>query len=478
MNRRYRYLALSQLVFRTLFLTLMVFWGTSCASYYQANRTFNKDFEAGNLAAAERTLSRQKEGVTSKDRFLYLVNRGLVASLQKNYKESNEFFEQAYLFGEDYRYSLLDGAIEALVSPALTVYRGEAHEHLLLLYYKALNYLKMGDNERALVECRRLNLRLQQLSDRFKVDNKYRKDAFIHNLMGIIYDADHDYNNAFIAYRNALEIYRTDFQPLFGVTAPEQLKKDLLRTAYLSGLDGEYRRFKKELEMEDYHYVPSPHGDLVFFWHNGLAPIKTEWSINFAVIKGQGGAFFFRNDDYGFDFPFTLQNEEERGGLENLHFFRVAFPRYTERPTYYRSAHLSFGGTQYPLELVEDINAIAHKALQDRMKTIFAKSLLRVALKKVSEKQLREKNEGLGTALGLFNAITERADTRNWQVLPHSISYARVALKEGENKVGFQGQNGEDVQGQYFYFQGEKGKTHFQTFSTMEVQEGFHYSFR
>ena len=51
--------------------------------------------------------------------------------------------------------------------------------------------------------------------------------------MGLIFDANRDYNNAFIAYRNAVDIYQEDYLPLFGLDAPKQLQQDLLRTAYL-----------------------------------------------------------------------------------------------------------------------------------------------------------------------------------------------------------------------------------------------------
>ncbi len=79
-----------------------------------------------------------------------------------------------------------------------------------LNYYKALNYINLGRYDEALVECRRINIKLNQLNDKYKdKKNKYSGDAFAHLLMGIIYDASKDYNNAFIAYRNALEVYET-----------------------------------------------------------------------------------------------------------------------------------------------------------------------------------------------------------------------------------------------------------------------------
>lgn len=38
-------------------------------------------------------------------------------------------------------------------------------------------------------------------------------------------------------------------------------------------------------------------------------------------------------------------------------------------------------------------------------------------------------------ALGLFNALTEKADTRHWENLPFEISYTRVRFPEGNHIV-------------------------------------------
>ena len=39
--------------------------------------------------------------------------------------------------------------------------------------------------------------------------------------------------------------------------------------------------------------------------------------------------------------------------------------------------------------------------------------------------------------LGIANAISEQADTRNWQTLPNRISYTRLPLQPGKNEVLF-----------------------------------------
>ncbi len=448
---------------------------TSCASFYQLNYEFNKNFEQGRIEEAASILDQNKKAAKSKTRFLYYANQGVVEHLLGNYKESNDWLEQAYLFGEDYHKNYLNFAASYFLNPNLIVYPGEDHEHLMLLYYKALNFLKMQDFESALVECRRLNQRLYELGDKYISENKYQKDAFVHNLMGIIYDASGDYNNAFIAYRNALEIYQNEFAEMFGLTAPEQLKKDLLRTASLAGFPEELDRFSAEFGM---HYVkqePSEGGELLFFWHNGLSPVKDEWSINFVAVKGDGGQVFFQNEEFGLNFPFYYDtNEEGNASITDLTGTRVAFPKYVEREPFFTSASLEINNYYYPLEKAEDINAIAFKTLRERMLEELGKGLLRVALKKIVEKQVRKEDETLGFLVGLVNFASEQADTRNWQTIPHSIHYSRVPLAAGENEVVLHTEAPRSAEStQTFKFVGQKGKTQFQTYQSLESNIAF-----
>ncbi|MDZ4713875.1 MAG: hypothetical protein SH819_00255 [Cytophagales bacterium] len=443
---------------------------TSCATYYQSNIAFNQVFEKGDLQDALKTLRARPSDGAGKKQFLYLVNNGLILSLLGRYNESNNYFEKAYNFGEDYHIDYLNQAASYLTNPNFTVYRGEDHEHLLLLYYKAINYLKLKKIDEALVECRRLNIRLQQLSDRYTSENKYRSDAFVNTLMGIIYETDRDYNNAFIAYRNAYEVYETDFRRLFGIGAPEQLKIDLLRMANLSGMEDDFEKFKIQFGMPDFQVKPRTGGELVFFWNNGLSPIKREWSINF-VISRNGDQMTFFNREMGMSFPFDMSgySDSDRKALTNLEVYRLTFPRYMERPLYFKSATLMGESGTYPVQLLEDVNKIAFKCLDERMHLELSKALLRVALKKATENQLRKENEGLGALMGVLNAITEKADTRNWQTLPHSISYARIPLKKGLNEVVFTttDEYGRSLKHPFTY-EVKKSETLFHTFTSLE----------
>jgi hypothetical protein len=71
------------------------------------------------------------------------------------------------------------------------------------------------------------------------------------------------------------------------------------------------------------------------------------------------------------------------------------------------------------------------------------KALSRLAIKKLAEAAARPKKddkkkdekEALATAIQLFSLVTEKADTRNWQSLPHTILYTRIPLQTGSNQI-------------------------------------------
>lgn len=442
----------------------------ACATYYQSNLSFNEVFERGDLNKALKSLQERPSEGAGKKQFLYFVNNGLVLSLLGKYNESNNYFERAYNFGEDYRINYANEAATYLTNPNFAVYRGEDHEHLLLLYYKAMNFLKLGKTDEALVECRRLNIRLQQLSDRYNTEDKYRKDAFVHTLMGLIYETDADYNNAFIAYRNALEAYEGEFFKLFNVGAPEQLKKDLLRTAKLSGLDQEYEEFREKFGMPEITTEENPGGELIFFWHNGLSPVKVEWSVTFA-ISNRNGMVYFTNESLGLSYAFSEADYKKSDvqSLSKLDVYRLTLPKYVERPNYYTSASLAVGDTTYSMQLLEDVNKVAFKCLDERMNLELSKALMRLAVKKAAEYSASDRDRWAGVIMGMINVITEAADTRNWQTLPHNISYARIPLKVGLNEVTLETVDYSGrTQKQTFTYDIKPGQVHFHTFTSLE----------
>ncbi|MBS2100459.1 COG3014 family protein [Carboxylicivirga linearis] len=453
-----------------LLLTISTFL-TSCLTYYEKNIQLQNMIAAGNFDSADKLLQNDKKGSEGKNRMLYFCNRGVVSFMNGEYEQSIDYFNQADYYVEDYKSNLGNEALALITNPGIKPYRPEDFESVMVHYYKALNFIYLNNYEGALVECRRVDILLQQFNEKYKKGkNKYTRDAFAHTLMGLVYEASGNTNDAFIAYRNALEIYEEDYLPMFGVQPPQQLKEDLLRTAYELGFGTELHFYEDKFGMK-YEPNEDENGYLIFFWMNGFGPVKAEWSINFVNTGYNDGWITLTNDEYGLSFPIYIgkYSDEQKNSFKNLSVLRVAFPKYVERKPLFHNAHISANGETYPLELSENINAIAFQCLQDRMLREIGAGIARLAAKKAMEAAVRSENENLGAVLSIINAATEQADTRNWQALPYSISYCRVPLSEGTHQVSLKtsGQMQNEVP---FTFNIQKGKTTFFAFHNLESE--------
>jgi len=299
---------------RVSLLSLIFLAFSSCVSYHEKNIAFQKYFSEAKFAEANETLEaldKNKKASTGKDRLLFFLQKGTVLQELGLYEESNEYFEKAYIFTEDYR-----------------PYLGEDHELVLLHYYKALNFLFLKKFESALVECRRINNKLNFLNDRYEEKkNIYKKDAFALNLMGIIYEAAGEYNDAFIAYKNSVDAYESIYASSLATPIPLQLQKDVLRMANANGFSREVKFYQEKfnLELTDETFSKE---QLVFFWHNGLAPVKQNRNIDFVVSRNNNNKFFLVNDQLGYRFRVP---DGKTAGLSSLNFVRMAFPKYVER---------------------------------------------------------------------------------------------------------------------------------------------------
>jgi len=450
--------------------TLILLFFAGCATYYEKNYQLQSYITGGDFSAADKLLNKDKKGETGINRVLHYMNKGMVNFMMGQYDISNSYFEKADLYNEDFRKNFGSEALSLISNPMVKPYKPEDFEAVMVHYYKSLNYLMLKNYQEALVECRRVNIQLQQLNDKYKKNkNKYANDAFAHNLMGMIYDASGDKNNAFIAYRNAFDAYENEYKKLFGLSAPLQLKKDLLRVAHQIGFMQEYNFYAKQFEME-YQPGASDEGALVFLWMNGFGPVKSEWSINFTNAGFSNGWVTFANDDYGLNFPIYVGNRKrnEQGAFKNLSFLRVSFPKYVERKPIFNQAALSVNNQQYPLELSENINAIAFQSLKDRMARELANGIARLATKKALESLANSENENLGTILSIVNAITEKADTRNWQSLPYAIHYTRIPLTAGNHQINMH-VNGSAQSHESFSFDIQKNETSFFTYHQLET---------
>ena len=307
---------------------------------------------------------------------------------------------------------------------------------------------------RALVEARRIDHRLNVLSDRIQEKNAYREDGFARYLSGILYESTGDVNNAFIAYRKAYEIFDTA-RAWSHTAVPSQLREDLLRTAEALQFTqelAEYRRLFPDTKWETSQSL-QPLAQVVMISYNGRAPRKEDQFLDLPISLNALQLVLLNRG-------ILRQNRQSNQAVDSVLYglngrvVRVALPRLVQQKTQVPVDRVSLiqddNGTRVTLntELVHNVTALADKALSERMAGITVKALSRAATKfSLAEgttraaQQAAGKDAGpwVGLLVGLFTkglaVASEEADKRSWQTLPDEIHLARVWIPPGRYQV-------------------------------------------
>ncbi|MBL0152269.1 MAG: hypothetical protein IPP93_01805 [Chitinophagaceae bacterium] len=433
-----------------------------CASYRNQASDYYNYLQRGEYEKASASLDHTKILSKSRNKLLLLLEKGKLAHLRGHWEESNTFLNEADNIIEDGLNRSGNFIAGTLINPMMSQYQPESFERYLVHYYKALNYIQLGQNSEAVVEARRISLSTFALQDLQKNENKYSSDPFAYMFQGLIYENNGDANNAFIAYRNAVDLYLEKGGVFYGTPLPAQLRKDLFRAAAAAGFMDEVSRYENIFGSR---YTPepvNPNGELILFWENGAAPVKEQQDFFFSLLAGGDGLFYFRDNNNFYNIPLDRSIAGSSFNPADVRSFRMAIPRYRQSRSVFQNATVILPNGQVNMEMAENINALAVVSLDQRMGKELASALTRMAVKKIAEAAVRPKEdkktdnankteeekkkdekkkntaEAISLGLQLFNLASEKADTRNWQSLPASIYYARIPLVPGENKISLQ----------------------------------------
>jgi uncharacterized protein len=457
---------------RALAVLMLVSVLYSCATYNNSMGSYYSNLQARNYEKAMHSLEHNKLIKKDRNALLYNLEMGKLYRLQNDFANSNLHLNQADNLMESNQKSLADIALGYMVNPMRQTYRGEDHEKFMMHYYKVLNYAAQGKTEDAVVEARRITLSSNKQDEKFtNKDNRYSKDAFALNLQGMIYEMAGDNNNAFISYRNAAEIYLKNKNDYYGVKMPAQLQQDVLRTAAAMGFVGDQLQYEKVFNVS-YSLNGNENGALILFLEEGQAPIKEENNIiltasenginsfNYIDANGYSSNFNFNNTAYG------ITDDK----LTSFRTFKLSLPTYKVQYSQPQNITVKNDSVNYITEMAQNINSVTVNVLKERFLVEMGNALARQLTKKLLEKGTEALAEGVarttdkreaadtttaekekvekkkkdriervgevaGFAVNVFNAINEKADTRNWQSLPAFVHYVRIPLHAGENSI-------------------------------------------
>ena len=403
---------------------------------------------------ADAVIQQAEKDYGSKSRVLYGMDRGMTLHLAGDYQQSSAVLEQAEEEVDRlYTRSIRTETAAFLLNDTVLPYEGDPHEQVLINVLKALNYAQAGLWSDALVEARRIDHRLNVLSDRTKDKQAYRDDAFARYLSGILYESTGDVNNAFIAYRKAYDTYEAS-RGWSRTPVPSQLRADLLRTAdalHLSQELAEYQRAFSAAQWESSQSLQQL-AQVVVISYNGRAPRKEDLFLDLPISLDALQLVLLNR---GFSQTNRHGNRAADTVLYGLNgrVVRVALPRLISQKTRVATDRVNLtadDGAQRMVqtELVSNVTALADKALSERMAGITVKALARAALKfSLAEGATRGAQQAagkdaapwVGLAVGLLTkglaVATEEADKRSWQTLPDELHLARVWIPPGRYQV-------------------------------------------
>ncbi|MHB1237690.1 MAG: COG3014 family protein [Gallionella sp.] len=402
-------------------LAVVLFGLQGCATYSSSFRAVDRDLAAQNYDAA--LSDNAKESKSPKDRVLYLLNKGMILRMKRDFKDSNLAFGAAKAeMDRLYAASVTENALSVMVNDSMVSYSGDNYERILLHLYMALNYLELGQPDSARVEAMQVDDDLREFAEKHP-DSKFSEDAFTLYLTGMIYEDRGEWSDAMISYRSAYNAYMKDFA-YYRVALPSTLKDDLMRMAKRVGLRNELRKYEAEFNVDplDNKRADPDRGELVFVLNNGLAPVKHERTAAFV---------------------------DPSSGI----MVRISLPYYESRNDYNNNvvaARITVSDKQSTTELVENVDAIARKNLEDHMPAIIARSIARAVVKTEAVRRaqagaMNGNNNGNnnGAMFGMLGALalqvaavaSEQADTRSWLTLPSNIQLARLSLPPGSYSV-------------------------------------------
>ncbi|WP_425933724.1 COG3014 family protein [Aeromonas rivipollensis] len=389
------------------------------------------------LGHAAEALPKVRESTPGDDTYvLDQLERGRIAWLAGQDGVSKQGFAAAdsRLAWEDSqaRYRLSQGLAQAgslLTNDQTMAYRTPDYERTMLHHYLALNYLQRGDAEGALVEVRRANQvqeralkaradevrKAKEKSEEAEAEGEMRQlmsrgapeldrligqvkngfqNAYTFYFSGVLYEAAGDLNDAWVDYQRGYQI------------APDNqsLQDALLRLARLRGSADEL----KETEQKVGRKAPPPakdQGQLVVLFEDGLIPARREIFLPLPISTSSGD---FRT-------------------------FTVAVPYYDNRASDTGPLTVSVGRQAGRTSSLVRLESLAAKDLQERLPGMLTRQALRLVAKEQLRRSAAKEGGDVGNILvGIFNTLSERADTRSWLTLPAEASSWQGMVPAGE----------------------------------------------
>ncbi len=367
--------------------SLMFFVG--CATYQNKVAPAKDELRAGQCAPA---LQRLEELVNKADgdQLVYLMEYGTALQICKNYEQSNKVFLKADKLSDQQDYHSASRVVGAtLLNEEMIQYKGDTFEKLFINAAAALNYLQLGLQDDALVEVRRINDKFKKLTAE-ENNRKFELNSFTQYLSGLIWEMDQKYDDACISYKAAFKI-----DPTY-----RGVGLDMLRGCWLARRNQEFEELVKEVQPSE----------------DELKNIKQKSKNEIIFIYMQGWG------------PQKQARPDHR-----------TYPYLVPVASITKSLEIEVDGKKIQSQQVYSVEKAAIQTLDADFSSLMARRAGSFVAKAVVADQIRQKDRLLGDVAALVMYASERADLRQWSMLPQTVQVIRYIPQGNAGKVRLRG---------------------------------------
>lgn len=402
----------------------------------------------------EKIIKKAHGSYGKRNEVLYDMDLGAAAQASGDYRTSEKAFRRADRLSRMLYTKSVTNLIEAYQTNDLVIpYRGYPFERVMINLLNSLNYAETGDWTGALVETRKIRLKLEGYNQDYPKAaappgkfaqyqnaainlmsshhipfnpaqlNHYTDDGFARFLSGIYQEAQVnsggvDYSSALISYRKAYSTYEKNWI-LYHAPIPSFVAPALLRSAEASGRVNLFARLKKR--FPGVSWIPSTSFE----------------KMGHVIFIGYDGEIFHLTSQR-FAFPFPIANTLA------MVSFSVPNPVSGGTQVFGHRVVASVPGkavvAQSHSEVAEPLMAIGMTNFQDHLKRVVfreaVRSILKTAEEVVATNVADRQGGGIAGLITMIigdvaNVASDEADTRSWRTLPSQMDYAELDLNPG-----------------------------------------------
>jgi hypothetical protein len=401
------------------------FLATGCKTYEQKNSAI-KNWHMGDVTNALTQATKQVEAnADNKDTLIWELELGAIQRANGDYEDSNKTFGLAQAKIDDYeqkakvRVGQETGAL--LSNQAELDYEGRSYDGIMLNTYMALNYLNLGEPDKARPELIRAYQRQQdaveenkkriekvqdeaaQSKDKATMDKAETDPKFQAQMSGAYTNLDNlkaysDYVNPFTVFLDGLYFMAT-------ATDGSDLERAHKSFERVAGFLGDKGYIKEDLATVDALIAGKPLEPTTYvIFETGCAPVRDQIRIDIPII------------------------------VTKVSYIGAAFPKLQPHGNYVHDLTVMGGGTNaVTTTLLCDMDSIIGLDFKNEMPVVITKTIAATVTKAVAayaaNAAVGQQNAWAGLAMQIGTAIYQGAvniaDERTWTTLPKQFDYCR-----------------------------------------------------